>query len=67
MAMNDSALNPEEVARVRRLLAPRPKVERMWPVLAAAFFAAVCALAFATAMIMAPPVNSYHAVQTAPL
>jgi hypothetical protein len=66
MAMNDSALNPQEVARARALLAPRPKKPRMWPVLAAALFAAVSALAFATAMIMAPPVVSQHVAQSAP-
>jgi hypothetical protein len=60
MAMNDSALNPEETARIRTLLAPRAKKERMWPVLAAALLAAISALAFATAMIMAPPVVSEH-------
>jgi hypothetical protein len=38
----------------------------MWPLLGAAFLAAVSALAFATAMIMAPPVVSEHVVQSAP-
>lgn len=66
MAMNDSALNPEETARIRALLTPKPKKERMWPVLAAAFFAAFCALAFATAMILAPPVVTTHVVRSAP-
>lgn len=66
MAMNDSALNPDETARIRALLTPKPKKERMWPVLAAAFFAAFCALAFATAMILAPPVVTTHVVRSAP-
>jgi hypothetical protein len=66
MAMNDSALNPEEMDRARRLLQPKAKVERMWPVLAAALFAAVSALAFATAMILAPPVVSEHVAESAP-
>ncbi|CAN7348149.1 hypothetical protein LJR219_001975 [Phenylobacterium sp. LjRoot219] len=65
MAMNDSALNPEETARIRALLTAKPKTERMWPVLAAAFFAAFCALAFATAMILAPPVVTTHVVRSA--
>jgi hypothetical protein len=65
MAMNDSALNPGETARIRALLTAKPKRERMWPVLAAAFFAAVCALAFATAMILAPPVVTTHVVRSA--
>ena len=63
MAMNDSALNPEETARIHALLAPRTRTERMWPVLAAALLAAVSALAFATAMIMAPPVVSEHVAE----
>ena len=63
MAMNDSALNPAAAARIRALLKPPLKKERMWPVLAAALLAAVSALAFATAMIMAPPVISEHVAQ----
>ena len=66
MAMNDSALNPEETARIRALLTPKAKKERMWPLLGAAFLAAVSALAFAAAMIVAPPVTSQHVVQSAP-
>jgi hypothetical protein len=66
MAMTDSALKPEEAARIRALLAPRPRKERMWPVLAAASLAAVSALTFATAMILAPPVVSQHVVQNEP-
>jgi hypothetical protein len=63
MAMNDSALNPEATARIRTLLAPQGKKERMWPVLGAALLAAISALAFATAMIMAPPVVSEHVAE----
>ena len=66
MAMSDSAISPEATARIRALLAPRAKTERMWPMLGAAFLAAVSALAFATAMIVAPPVTSQHVVQSAP-
>jgi hypothetical protein len=66
MAMNDSALNPAETARIRALLTPRRKKERMWPLLGAALLAAVSALAFAAAMIVAPPVTSQHVVQSAP-
>ena len=67
MAMTDSALKPEETARLRALLTPRRKKERMWPVLGAALLAAISALAFATAMILAPPVVSQHVVQSAPM
>jgi hypothetical protein len=66
MAIGDSALDPEQVARIRELLRPRRRKPRMWPVLAAALLAAVSALAFATAMIMAPPVISEHVVHSAP-
>ena len=66
MAMTDSALNPEEMKRIRALLTPKAKKERMWPVLAAALLAAFSALAFATAMILAPPVTSQHVVQSQP-
>jgi hypothetical protein len=66
MAMNDSALNPEETARIRALLTAKVRKERMWPLLGAALLAAVSALAFATAMIVAPPVTSQHVVQSAP-
>jgi hypothetical protein len=66
MAMNDSALDPAATARIRALLNPLKKRERMWPVLGAAFLAAISALAFATAMIMAPPVVSEHVIQSAP-
>jgi hypothetical protein len=65
MAITDSTLAPEMAARIRKLLTPRPKRERMWPVLAAAFFAAVCALCFATSMILAPPVVSRHVAEAA--
>ncbi|MDB5448281.1 MAG: hypothetical protein JWQ97_3598 [Phenylobacterium sp.] len=66
MAINDSALNPDETGRIRQLLAPRTKRERMWPLLGAALLAAISALAFATAMIMAPPVVSEHVVKSEP-
>lgn len=66
MAITDSALNPDEIARIRAQLTPKAKKERMWPVLGAAFLAAVSALAFATAMILAPPVVSQHVVQSEP-
>jgi hypothetical protein len=66
MAVTDSALDPETSAHIRALLTPPTGKERMWPVLAAALFAAICALAFATAMIVAPPVVSRHVAQSTP-
>jgi hypothetical protein len=65
MTIPDSALDPVATARIRALLRPRTRAVRMWPVLCAALLAAVCALAFATTMIMAPPVVSQHVVRSA--
>jgi hypothetical protein len=62
MVSTDSALDSAALGRARALLrAPQPST-RMWPVLAAAAFAAVSALAFATAMVMAPPTLSRSVV-----
>lgn len=58
MSLTDSSLDSDAIAQARRLLAPAPKKERLWPVVAAAAFAAVAALALAGAMITAPPVVS---------
>ena len=52
--------------RARSLLAAPKRTDRIWPVLAAAGFLAISALAFATAMIMAPPVISEHVLKDAP-
>jgi hypothetical protein len=61
-----SALDADAFARARALLATPKRNERVWPVLAAAGLLAVSALAFATAMIMAPPVVSSHVVKSVP-
>jgi hypothetical protein len=60
MAAADSALDPDQMARARALLEPTERPQRLWPVLGAAVFLALSALAFATAMIIAPPVVSEH-------
>ncbi len=60
MASIDSVLDPDQLARARALLVRPARPQRMWPVLAAAAFLAVSALAFATAMILAPPLTSQH-------
>lgn len=62
MAVADSAIDHEALAYARGLLKPPIRRENLWGVIAAAAFAAVSALAFATAMIMAPPVTSSHLV-----
>lgn len=64
MSLTDSALDSDAIAQARTLLAPAPTKERLWPVVAAAAFAAVAALALAGAMITAPPVVSQPMVQT---
>jgi hypothetical protein len=60
MSVADSALDPVQIARARALVARPVRKERIWPVLGAASFLALSALAFATAMIMAPPLISEH-------
>jgi hypothetical protein len=60
MPSSDSALDPGQIDRIRSLLASTKRRERLWPVIAAAAFLAISALAFATAMIMAPPLISEH-------
>ena len=54
------ALDAAEIARARALLKPAKRPQRIWPVLIAAAFLASSALAFATAMILAPPLVSQH-------
>jgi hypothetical protein len=66
MAASDSALDPEALAYARGLLKPPIVRENLWGVMAAAAFAALSALAFATAMIMAPPVTSSSLVMEEP-
>ncbi|MEH6676497.1 hypothetical protein [Phenylobacterium sp.] len=60
MTAADSALDHDALAEARSLLATPAASERVWPVLAAAAFAAVAALALAGAMITAPPVITQH-------
>jgi hypothetical protein len=60
MPSADSALDTHEIARARALLKPVKPSQRIWPALAAAAFLAVSALAFATAMVLAPPLVSQH-------
>lgn len=61
MAANDSALDADALVRARRLLAPPERPERLWPAVAAAGLLAVSALAFATAMVLAPPLITHPA------
>ena len=66
MTANDSALDLEAMARARALLTAPVRRERLWPVVSAATFLALSALAFATAMVLAPPVVTRSAAQSAP-
>jgi hypothetical protein len=60
------AFDADALERARSLLERPKRNERVWPVLAAAALLAVSALAFAAAMITAPPVVSEHVVRSAP-
>jgi hypothetical protein len=66
MAATETALDREAIARARALVTPKVPKERMWPVLAAAALAALAALSFATAMVVAPPVVERHVAKSAP-
>jgi hypothetical protein len=60
MTTAHSALDADEIARARALLKPSKGQQRIWPVLTAAALLAISALAFATAMVLAPPLVSQH-------
>ena len=60
MDVSDSALDPVAMAYARALLRPKERRQKMGPVLAAAAFAAFCALSFATVMVIAPPAVTQH-------
>jgi hypothetical protein len=60
MALSDSALDPVALAYARALLRTRERRQKMGPVLAAAAFAALCAVTFATVMVLAPAPVTQH-------
>jgi hypothetical protein len=60
MDVADSALDPVAMAYARALLRSKERRQKMGPVLAAAAFAAFCALSFATVMVIAPPTVTQH-------
>ena len=67
MANTDSVLDHEALAYAKGLLKAPIKRENLLGALGAALFAAVSALAFAVAMVMAPPVTaSKLALEPAP-
>jgi hypothetical protein len=65
-SLHEPGLDPARLTRIRKLLATPQRQERVWPALGAAAFAAVAALALATAMVIAPPVTTTHVAQGAP-
>ena len=67
MATPDSVLDHEALAYAKALLKPPLERENLAAALGAALFAAVAALGFAVAMVMAPPVTtSKLALEPAP-
>jgi hypothetical protein len=60
MTIAHSALDSAEIARARALLEPVRHRQRIWPVLTAAACLAISPPAFATAMVLAPPLVSQH-------
>ena len=60
MESADSKLDLLAMAQARRLLTAPEKRETLWPVLAAAAFAAVSAMSLAVATIVAPPAHLDH-------
>ena len=71
MDVSDSCLDSAAMGKARALLRAPTRRERVWPTVAAAGFAAFSALAFAVAMVMAPPTLSRHiptdgSISTAP-
>lgn len=66
MSADDSMLDFQAMARARALLTRSRPPERTWPALVAAAALAISALAFATAMILAPPLVTHSAVKSAP-
>jgi len=59
-ALDDDGLLDQAREKLRE---PRPR-ERHWAALAAAAFFAVCAIAFAVAAVLAPPVSHEPAART---
>jgi hypothetical protein len=66
MPAHDSALDPQAMQTARRLLSPDRRRERLWPTLAAAAALTLSSLAFALAMVLAPPAVTEHVARTAP-
>ncbi|HEX7886377.1 MAG TPA: hypothetical protein VF474_10405 [Phenylobacterium sp.] len=66
MSINDSALDVSQVAQARALLKTPVRRDPTWPALVAATALAVTSVLFATAMVLAPPLQTEHVVESAP-
>jgi hypothetical protein len=66
MSRTDSALDASQVARARALLKTPVRHDPMWPALMAATALAVTSVVFATVMVLAPPLQTQHVVESAP-
>lgn len=66
MGLADSRLDTTQVAAARALLASPVRKDPMWPALAAATALALTSVLFAAVAVLAPPVTTEHAAQSAP-
>ena len=66
MRISDSTLDMAALDRARVLLAPPTRREPLWPALVAAIALALTSVAFATAMVLAPAVQTEHVATGAP-
>ncbi len=66
MAVVDSRVDRDGLARARVLLNPPPRRDPTWPALAAATALALTSVVFAVVAVLAPPVQTEHTARTAP-
>jgi hypothetical protein len=66
MGSMESVLEADALARARALLEPPPRKDPTWPALLAATALALTSVIFATIMVLAPPAQTEHVVQSAP-
>ena len=66
MRVSDSTLDMAALEEARALLVLSPRRESIWPALIAATALALTSVAFATAMVLAPPVKTAHLAIGAP-
>ena len=64
MSVNDSALDAEQLELAKVLLQAPPPPVRTWGPISAAAFAAISALALATASLLVPASEGRHVLQS---